>query len=107
MVRRSISPQDRNDEPYYELPKTDLYSVAAAGGEPVKITTIDLQIGGFGPGGGGLTLSPDGKQVAFTASTTRPITFIHTARSLGPRSFAKRKAAQFDRRTLISMCPGS
>src|SRR6266576_2654730 len=65
---------DRNDEPYYELPKTDLYSVAAAGGEQVKITTIDLQIGGFGPGGGGLTLSPDGKQAAFTASTTRPIT---------------------------------
>ena len=65
---------DRNDEPYYELPKTDLYSVAAAGAEPVKITTIDLQIGGFGPGGGALSLSPDGKQVAFTASTTRPIT---------------------------------
>jgi dipeptidyl aminopeptidase/acylaminoacyl peptidase len=65
---------DRNDEPYYELPKTDLYSVAAAGGEPVKITTIDLQIGGFGPGGGALSLSPDGKQAAFTASTTRPIT---------------------------------
>src|SRR5437899_721601 len=64
---------DRNDEPYYELPKTDLYSVAAAGAEPVKITTIDLQIGGFGPGGGALSLSPDGKQVAFTASTTRPI----------------------------------
>src|SRR5262249_41622188 len=29
---------DRDDEPYYELPKTDLYSVATAGGEPVKIT---------------------------------------------------------------------
>src|SRR5213075_959125 len=29
---------DRNDEPYYDLPKTDLYSVAAAGGQPVKIT---------------------------------------------------------------------
>ncbi|PYS68173.1 MAG: hypothetical protein DMF73_17450, partial [Acidobacteria bacterium] len=64
---------DRNDEPYYELPKTDLYSVAAAGGEPVKITTIDLQIGGFGAGGGALSLSPNGKQVAFIASTTRPI----------------------------------
>jgi dipeptidyl aminopeptidase/acylaminoacyl peptidase len=65
---------DRNDEPYYELPRTDLYSVAVAGGEPVKITTLDLQIGGFGPGGGALSLSPGGKQVAFTASTTRPIT---------------------------------
>ncbi len=65
---------DRTDEPYYELPKTDLYSVAAAGGEPVRITTIDLQVGGFGPGGGALSLSPDGKHVAFTASTTRPIT---------------------------------
>jgi dipeptidyl aminopeptidase/acylaminoacyl peptidase len=64
---------DRNDEPYYELPKTDLYSVAAPGGEPVKITTIDLQIGGFGPGGGALSLSPDGKQVAFTAATTQPV----------------------------------
>jgi dipeptidyl aminopeptidase/acylaminoacyl peptidase len=64
---------DRNDEPYYELPKANLYSVAVAGGEPVKITTIDLQIGGFGLGGGALSLSPDGKQVAFSASTTRPI----------------------------------
>src|SRR6266480_4512464 len=66
---------DRNDEPYYDLPKTDLYSVAAAGPAHagVKITTIDLQVGGFGPGGGALSLSPDGKQVAFTASTTRPI----------------------------------
>ncbi|MGA7273362.1 MAG: hypothetical protein WBX14_00810 [Candidatus Udaeobacter sp.] len=32
----------RIDEPYYELPRTDLYSVPAAGGKPVKITTIDL-----------------------------------------------------------------
>jgi dipeptidyl aminopeptidase/acylaminoacyl peptidase len=63
---------DRNDEPYYELPKTDLYSVAATGGQPLKITTIDLQIGGFG-GGGALSLSPDGKQIAFTASTTHPV----------------------------------
>src|SRR4029453_2317 len=61
---------DRTDEPYSTLPKTDLYSVAAAGGKPVKITTIDLQIGGFGPGGAALSLSPTGKQGAFTASTT-------------------------------------
>jgi dipeptidyl aminopeptidase/acylaminoacyl peptidase len=60
------------DEPYYDLPKTDLYSVTAAGGKPVKITTIDLDAQ-FGPDAGALSLSPDGKQVAFTASTTHPI----------------------------------
>jgi dipeptidyl aminopeptidase/acylaminoacyl peptidase len=63
---------NRIDEPYYELPRTDLYSVAAAGGKPAKITTIDLD-SGFGPAGGGLSLSPDGKQVAFSAATTHPI----------------------------------
>ena len=72
----------------YGLPKTDLYSVAATGGEPVKITTIDLQIGGFGPGGGALSLSPDGKQVAFTASTTRPIT-SYTQPDLGSSIFCQ------------------
>jgi dipeptidyl aminopeptidase/acylaminoacyl peptidase len=60
------------DEPYYELPRTDLYSVAAAGGKPTKITTIDLDTQ-FGPDGGALALSPDGKQVAFTAATTQPV----------------------------------
>ena len=62
----------RIDEPYYELPRTDLYSVPAAGGTPIKITTIDLNTQ-FGPGGGALSLSPDGKQVAFLAATNQPI----------------------------------
>jgi dipeptidyl aminopeptidase/acylaminoacyl peptidase len=62
----------RIDEPYYELPRTDLYSVAAAGGKPVKITTVDLNTQ-FGPGGGALSLSPDGKQIAFIAATNQPI----------------------------------
>src|SRR5262245_25553933 len=62
----------RIDEPYYELPRTDLYSVPAAGGKPLKITTIDLNTQ-FGPGGGVLSLSPDGKQVAFVAATNQPI----------------------------------
>src|SRR6266496_376493 len=60
------------DEPYYELPRTDLYSVAAAGGKSTKITTIDLDTQ-FGPDSGALSLSPDGKQVAFTAATTQPV----------------------------------
>jgi dipeptidyl aminopeptidase/acylaminoacyl peptidase len=62
----------RIDEPYYELPRTDLYSVPAAGGKPIKITTIDLNTQ-FGPGGGALSLSPDGKQVGFVAATNQPI----------------------------------
>jgi dipeptidyl aminopeptidase/acylaminoacyl peptidase len=62
----------RIDEPYYELPRTDLYSVPAAGGNPIKITTIDLNTQ-FGPGGGALSLSPDGKQVGFVAATNQPI----------------------------------
>jgi dipeptidyl aminopeptidase/acylaminoacyl peptidase len=62
----------RIDEPYYELPRTDLYSVPAAGGNPLKITTIDLNTQ-FGPAGGALSLSPDGKQIAFIAATNQPI----------------------------------
>jgi len=62
----------RIDEPYYELPRTDLYSIARAGGNPVKITTIDLNTQ-FGPDSGALSLNPDGKQVAFVASSTQPI----------------------------------
>ncbi len=56
----------RVDEPYYELPRTDLYSIRASGGEPAKLNSIDMGIDE-------LSLSPDGKQVAFVASATRPI----------------------------------
>ena len=38
----------------------------------IRITTIDLDTGG-GPDSGVLSLSPDGKQVAFTAATTQPV----------------------------------
>ena len=54
------------DEPYYERPKTDLYSVAVNGGEPVKINSFDMDTRD-------LALSPDGKQIAFIASTSEPI----------------------------------
>jgi dipeptidyl aminopeptidase/acylaminoacyl peptidase len=56
----------RVDEPYYELPRTDLYSVSASGGEPAKLNSFDMDIDN-------LSLSPDGKQMAFVASTTEPI----------------------------------
>ena len=54
------------DEPYYELPRTEIYSVATSGGEPTKITTLELGV--QSP-----TLSPDGKQIAFTASANEPV----------------------------------
>jgi dipeptidyl aminopeptidase/acylaminoacyl peptidase len=54
------------DEPYYELPKTDIYSVTTAGGEAQMLTSFDMGAGEF-------SLSPDGKRIAFTASTTKPV----------------------------------
>ena len=54
------------DEPYYELPKSELYSVAASGGEPSKIASFDMDAGS-------LSLSPDGKQIAFIASSNQPV----------------------------------
>ena len=57
---------DQVDEPYYELPKTDLYSVAVTGGAPSKLTSFDM-------GSGAFTLSPDGKQLAFVGSVSQPV----------------------------------
>ena len=56
----------RVDEPYYERPKTEVYSLLTSGGEPEKITTIDMDTGAF-------ALSPDGKQIAFIGSATDPV----------------------------------
>jgi dipeptidyl aminopeptidase/acylaminoacyl peptidase len=57
---------DQIDEPYYELPRTDIYSVAVTGGTPSKFTSFDTGAGAF-------SLSPDGKQLAFIASISQPI----------------------------------
>ena len=54
------------DEPYYEQPQTELYSIPATGGNATKLTNIAMDVGE-------LALSPDGKQLAFTASVTQPV----------------------------------
>jgi dipeptidyl aminopeptidase/acylaminoacyl peptidase len=54
------------DEPYYELPKTELYVVPATGGAARLLTTIPM-------GAHGMALSPDGKNAAFIAQTNEPI----------------------------------
>jgi dipeptidyl aminopeptidase/acylaminoacyl peptidase len=57
---------DRMDEPYYQLPSTDVYSIAVSGGQPVKLTSFDMDAGGF-------SVSPNGKQFAFIASVSQPV----------------------------------
>ena len=57
---------DHREESYYELPKTDVYSIAVAGGQPIKLTSFNMGAGGF-------ALSPNGKQLAFIASVTEPV----------------------------------
>jgi dipeptidyl aminopeptidase/acylaminoacyl peptidase len=57
---------ERIDEPYYELPSTDIYSLPAAGGDPEKLATVPMDIGD-------LVLSPDGRKLAFHGSVAQPI----------------------------------
>ncbi len=53
-------------EPYYELPTTQVYSIPSVGGTPSMLTKIDMDVGA-------LSLSPDGKKFAFTASINKPV----------------------------------
>jgi dipeptidyl aminopeptidase/acylaminoacyl peptidase len=57
---------ERIDEPYYELPTTDIYSVPRGGGKIAKLATIPMGIND-------LALSPDGHQMAFHGAVTRPV----------------------------------
>jgi dipeptidyl aminopeptidase/acylaminoacyl peptidase len=54
------------EEPYYELPKTELYVIPAKGGRAKKLTTIEMNIRAT-------SLSPDGRQIAFIASADQPV----------------------------------
>src|SRR5258708_21341481 len=56
----------RVDDASYELPHADVYSVPAAGGEARKILALNL-------GPRSLSLSPDGKRLAFCASVNEPV----------------------------------
>jgi dipeptidyl aminopeptidase/acylaminoacyl peptidase len=56
----------RVDEPYYDLPSTEIDSIPAAGGTPEKLTVVDMGIFDF-------VLSPDGRKFAFHGSVSQPI----------------------------------
>jgi dipeptidyl aminopeptidase/acylaminoacyl peptidase len=53
-------------DPSYEHPRADVYSVAAAGGEPAKVLSINMAPRE-------MSLSPDGKRLAFCASVNEPV----------------------------------
>ncbi len=55
---------NRDPEPYYDYPNTEIYSVSPNGGQPTLLTKYEM-------GTGALSLSPDGKRFAFTASATK------------------------------------
>lgn len=52
---------DRDPEPYYSTPKTEIYSVPITGGQSSLLTKFDMGIGQ-------MSLSPEGKRLAFNAS---------------------------------------
>ena len=53
---------NRSPEPYYdEVPQTEIFSIAPAGGTPARLTKTGIGVGA-------MALSPDGNRVAFTAS---------------------------------------
>jgi dipeptidyl aminopeptidase/acylaminoacyl peptidase len=54
------------DDPSYVLPRAEIYSVAVTGGETQKVAAI-----GMAPRS--ISLSPDGKRVAFCASVNEPV----------------------------------
>jgi dipeptidyl aminopeptidase/acylaminoacyl peptidase len=57
---------ERIDEPYYDLPTTDIYSVPSEGGSLEKLATVPM-------GMYDLVLSPDGRKFAFHGSVTQPV----------------------------------
>ncbi len=54
------------DEPYYESPTTEIDSISSTGGTPEKLASIAMGIDD-------LTLSPDGRRIAFHGSITQPV----------------------------------
>jgi dipeptidyl aminopeptidase/acylaminoacyl peptidase len=81
------------DEPYYELPRTELYSVSPGGGEPARINTFKMDVNA-------VSLSPDGKQIAFIASTDEPVnSYTQTdlwVSDLSPNAQPRNLTANFD-----------
>ena len=56
----------RLEEPEYEAPHSDLYRVSADGGESALINAVGIGVGQ-------MSLSPDGKRIAFRSNVNEPV----------------------------------
>lgn len=57
---------DRQDEPYYRSPQTELMRVSSKGGDPVPVASLPMAVSD-------LSLSPDGNRLAFHAAVSTPV----------------------------------
>ena len=85
---------DRDPEPYYSKPKTEIYSVPSSGGQTTLLTKIDTGLGS-------MSLSPDGKRLAFNASANHDPVQSYTQSDLwvmdvAPNAKPKNLTAGFD-----------
>ena len=85
---------NRDPEPYYSNPRTEIYSIPAVGGAPELLTKIAMGVGG-------LSLSPDGKRFAFSASINHDPVQSYTQPDLwvldaAPNSQPKNLTTDFD-----------
>lgn len=84
---------ERIDEPYYELPTTDIYSVPSGGGSLEKLATVPMGIYN-------LVLSPDGHKFAFHGSLTQPVRSYSQpdlwVMDAGPKAQPKNLTADYD-----------
>jgi dipeptidyl aminopeptidase/acylaminoacyl peptidase len=83
----------RVDEPYFQLPFEDLYSVPASGGEPKLVVHVPLGVNE-------MQLSPDGKRIAFRSQVNEPIRSYTQpdlfVLELAPNAVPKNLTADFD-----------
>lgn len=68
---RIVFHADRDVEPYYNLPQSDVLTVPANGG-PVELIA-KVKLGGLLGGISSMVLSPDGKRIAFVAAAEDPV----------------------------------
>lgn len=85
---------NRDPEPYYSTPRTEIHSVSRDGGQSSLLTTVDMGVGA-------LSLSPDGRRFAFNASVVHNPVLSYTQPDLWVMDIAqnarpKNLTANFD-----------